>query len=254
MDNNLKIFVISIIGIIILGLLLVLAFKLYKKFFTGAKETAMVLGKIDTSIYTVIPSIEVMKPLDGFNYSLVFSINISNFYHNYGYWRHIFHIGTAIDEDKILEYPSSGQDDYNWSLVEADFPQQNPGFWLHPVKNTIRMVLTSEQNEFTEYPEHAQPNTVFDEPETEVRSYNSTIINTIDLTNIPINKDVSLGFIFQGNSVRYFIDGVLRSVFTFNGKLFNNNGAMYVHRNKTYTGKINGLKLYPKPIPEKKIE
>ena len=105
MDNNLKIFVISIIGIIIFGLLLVIAFKLYKKFFTGAKETAMVLGKIDTSIYTVIPSIEVMKPLDGFNYSLVFSINISNFYHNYGYWRHIFHIGTAIDEDKILEYP-----------------------------------------------------------------------------------------------------------------------------------------------------
>jgi len=254
MDSNLKIFGVAIVGIILFGLLLVLIFKLYKKFFTGVSETAMILGKIDTSVYTVIPSIEVMKPLDGFNYSLVFSINISNFYHNYGYWRHIFHIGTSINEDKVLQYPSGGQDDLNWSVVEADFPQQNPGFWLHPVKNTIRMVLTTEQNEFTKYPEHAQPDTVFDEPETEVRSYNSNIINTIDLTNIPINRDVSLGFIFQGNSVRYFIDGVLRSVFTFNGKPFGNNGAMYIHRNKTYTGKINSLKLYPKPIPEKKIE
>ena len=68
MDSNLKIFGVSIFGIIIFGILLILIFKLYKKFFTGANETAMVLGKIDTSVYTVIP-IEVMKPLDGFNYS-----------------------------------------------------------------------------------------------------------------------------------------------------------------------------------------
>ena len=253
-ESYIKIIAISFSITLLFAILLVLLLKLYNKYFKGTGENAMILGKIDTSLYTVIPSVELIKPFDGFNYSLVFSINIQNFYHNYGYWRHIMHIGSAINEDKVLEYPSGGNDHLNWEMIEADFPQQNPGFWLHPVKNIIRLVITSEQNEFTDYPEHAQPSTKYIPSDTQIKQYSKKIINTIDLHDIPINRDVSLGFVIEGNSVRYYIDGVLRSVFTFNGKAFDNNGAMYIHRNKTYSGRINNLKFYPKPISEKKIE
>ena len=75
-ESYIKIIAISFSITLLFAILLVLLLKLYNKYFKGTGENAMILGKIDTSLYTVIPSVELLKPFDGFNYSLVFSINI----------------------------------------------------------------------------------------------------------------------------------------------------------------------------------
>ncbi len=68
MDSR-KILIISLVGVIILISVLVIIYKLYLKLRAKyGEENAFILGRIDTSLYTVIPSAEMIKPRDGFNY------------------------------------------------------------------------------------------------------------------------------------------------------------------------------------------
>lgn len=252
--DSVKVFTISIVGVVFLVTILVILYKAYTKLSSklGA-DTSLTLGKINTSLYTVIPSAEIVKPKDGFNYTFLFSFNVKNFYHNYGYWRHVFHVGTEIDPEKILEYPYEGEGIDNWDEVSADFPDQNPGLWIHPTKNTLRLVITTEQSEVGQFPEHAHPETSFKASDTRELAVNKKIINTLDIKDVPMNSDIKLGFVVFQNNVTVFMNGKIRTIFTITGKPYENTGSLFIHRNKTYSGFINYLKLYPTVLSDKKI-
>jgi hypothetical protein len=181
------------------------------------------------------------------------SFNVKNFYHNYGYWRHLFHVGTEIDTNKILEYPYEGEGIDNWDEVTADFPDQNPGLWLHPTKNTLRLVITTEQFEEGAFPDHAHPESSFTATDTTELDVTKKIINTLDIKDVPMNSDVKLGFSVFQNSVTVFMNGSIRTIFTITGKPFENTGSLFIHRNKTYSGLINYLEIYPTVLSDKKI-
>ena len=253
MDSR-KILIISLVGVIILISVLVIIYKLYLKLRAKyGEENALILGRIDTSLYTVIPSAEMIKPRDGFNYTFFISFKVKNFYHNYGYWRHIFHVGTDVDPSQTLEYPFEGEGIDNWDAVTADFPYQNPGLWLHPTKNSLRLVITTEQFEEGAYPEHAHPETVFKASDTTELELTKKIVNTIDITDVPMNSDVNLGFVVFQNNVTLFMNGRMRNIFTITGKPYENIGSMFIHRNKTYSGLINSLEIHSTVLPDKKI-
>lgn len=252
--DSVKVLILSIVGVVFLVTILVLLYKAYDKISASVGvENALKLGKINTSLYTVIPSAEIVKPRDGFNYTFLVSFNVKNFYHNYGNWRHIFHVGTEIDTNKILEYPYEGEGIDNWDEVTADFPDQNPGLWLHPTKNTLRLVITTEQFEEGAFPDHAHPESSFTATDTKELEVTKKIINTLDIKDVPMNSDVKLGFSVFQNSVTVFMNGSIRTIFTITGKPFENTGSLFIHRNKTYSGLINYLEIYPTVLSDKKI-
>lgn len=253
MDSG-KILVISITGVVVLITILVLIYKAYSILTSKlGVENALILGPIDTSLYSVIPSAEMIKPRDGFNYTFFISMKVKNYYHNYGYWRHIFHVGTDIDSNDTLEYPYEGEGIDNWDSVIADIPNQNPGLWLHPTKNSLRLVITTEQHEVGNYPEHAHPETEFRASDTEELDTTKRVINTIDIPDVPMNNDINLGFVIFQNSVTVYLNGRLRNIFTIIGKPYENIGSMYIHKNKTYSGLINKLEIHPTVLSDKKI-
>lgn len=252
--DSAKVLILSLVGVVFLVAILVLLYKAYEKLSASVGvENALKLGRINTSLYTVIPSAEIVKPRDGFNYTFIVSFNVKNFYHNYGYWRHIFHVGTEIDTNKILEYPYEGEGIDNWDEVTADFPDQNPGLWLHPTKNTLRLVITTEQFEKGEFPDHAHPKSSFTATDTTELDVTKKIINTLDIKDVPMNSDVNLGFVVFQNSVTVFMNDSIRTIFTITGKPFENTGSLFIHRNKTYSGLINNLEIYPTVLSDKKI-
>jgi len=252
--DSAKVLILSLVGVVFLVAILVLVYKAYEKISARVGlENALKLGKINTSLYTVIPSAEIIKPRDGFNYTFIVSFNVKNFYHNYGYWRHIFHVGTEIDTNKILEYPYEGEGIDNWDEVTADFPNQNPGLWLHPTKNTLRLVITTEQFEEGAFPDHAHPKSSFTATDTNELDVTKKIINTLDIKDVPMNSDVNLGFVVFQNSVTVFMNDSIRTIFTITGKPFENTGSLFIHINKTYSGLINNLEIYPTVLNDKKI-
>ena len=64
--DSVKVFTISIVGVVFLVTILVILYKAYTKLSSklGA-DTSLTLGKINTSLYTVIPSAEIVKTKDG---------------------------------------------------------------------------------------------------------------------------------------------------------------------------------------------
>ena len=253
MDST-KVLIISLTGVVFLVGILMLLYKAYNALNKKMKVVnSTKIGRIDTSHYTVIPSAEIVKPKDGFNYTFVMSMNINNFYHNYGYWRHILHIGTEIDTLSILEYPYEGEGIDNWDSVIADFPNQNPGIWLHPTKNTIRIVLTCEEHEEGNYPTHAHPETVFEAKETTELNDTRRVVNTLDIEDIPINTNFTLAFTVFENSATVYLNGKIKNIFTINGKPYENTGSLFIHRNKTYSGELLSGELFPVILSDKSI-
>ena len=254
MDTT-KVLLVSISAVVFIVGILVLLYMAYNALSKKmGQENSMKLGRIDTSLYSVIPSAEVIKPYDGYNYSFLISMRINNFYHNYGYWRHILHTGTDIESDSVLEYPYEGEGIDNWDTIIGDFPDQNPGIWLHPTQNTLRLVITTEEFREGHYPEHAHPETVFRAKETTELEETKKIVNTVDIPDIPINTDFKLAFSLYENNVTVFLNGKIRNIFTIRGKPYENIGSMYIHKNKTYSGHINSLEVHPRVLQDKRIK
>ena len=253
MDTT-KVFIFSLTGILFTIGILILLYKSYESLNKKMLEENFTrIGKIDTSQYSVIPSAEIDKPKDGFNYTFFLEMKIKNFYHNYGYWKHILHVGTEIDSLSVLEYPYEGEGIDNWDSVIADFPNQNPGIWLHPTKNTIRIVISTEEHEEGNFPSHAHPETIFKASETTELDNIRRVINTFDIKDIPINTNFKLALSIFENSVTVYLNGKIRNIFTINGKPFENSGSMFIHRNKTYSGEILRGQLHPTILNDKKI-
>ena len=175
-------------------------------------SNALILENNLSSNPLVIPNCEIVKPLDNFNFTLEFTINIDNYYHNYGYWKHIFHKGDQIQDGKDFVY---GLDD--WHKIQSDIKDQCPAAWLHPTKNNIRFVIMTDKG-----------------------------VEYVDIEDIPTQTDVKIKLIVVDNTIFLYIGEVLKRVYTVSGKLVYNQGPLYFHHKKTYSGELKLFKYYPK--------
>jgi hypothetical protein len=208
---KIKIVVLALIGIgIVVGL--VYYFNKIIRVKLMEPSNALIMENNLSNNPIVIPNCEITKPLDNFNFTLEFTIHIENYYQNYGYWRHIFHKGDMIRDGKTFNY---GLED--WDSLIVDIPDQCPAAWLHPAKNSIRFVVMTERG-----------------------------IEYVDIEDIPTQTDVAIKLIVVNNSIFLYINKILKRVYTVTGKLVYNQGPMYFHHNKTYSGELKLFKYYPK--------
>ncbi len=252
--DKIKIGLIVLVVIIIIGVIGYFVYKKFKSKYTQSKSVFF-LENISTSDPSVIPDCELTKPKDGFNYSIHLTINIENYYNNYGTWRHIFHKGSPIEKGRVLDYRWYDETNDSWDEVLADMPKQAPGLWLSPNQNTLRFVLETEYDKEHCPFEHANPKTSLRLQSKKPVTFSTpkTQIQYMDIPDIPVQTDVSLTFLINSNNVVIYYNGKMRNIYTFKGKPVMNRGPLYFHAPKSYGGELVDFYFFPIKINEEKI-
>jgi len=194
-----------------------------------------VIEKIDllTTNPEVIPNCEINESQTG-NFSCSLWINITDFFVNYRNWRHIFHKGTSIEKDEIIDYDE-------WVDIEKYIPEQSPGLWLDPLKNNLRLCFTTEIENEAKYDEHPINVSKIVRSKGEINKG----IEYIDIINIPVRIYQHILFTIEGRLVTIYLDGSIITHKVLKGDIVNNNGNMYIHKNKTYDGHVKKFLYFP---------
>lgn len=204
-----------------------------------------------------------------------FSITITDFYDNFGSWRHVFHKGTPMKDPDSSGYVNDYQ---NWENIVADYPDQCIGVWLAPYTNNMRVCFTtiSNMNMKTNSHLHAfiqKCNSLTDECYiTDMPGGNKDQVNMLgdgetvppkliknieyvesDLQNIPINEPVHITLNFRINNVELYINGKMVKVSSLVGVPDFNEGALYAMYPKSFKGDISKLSYYPQSIKRDRI-
>ena len=194
-----------------------------------------VIEKIDllSTNPEVIPNCEINESKTG-NFSCSLWINITDFFVNYRNWRHIFHKGTSIEKNGIIDYDE-------WVDIEKYMPDQSPGLWLDPLKNNIRLCFTTEIESKAQYDEHPINVSKI------VRSKGVITkgIEYIDILNVPVKVYQHILFTIEGRLVTIYLDGSIITHKILKGDIVNNDGNMYIHQNKTYEGHVKKFLYFP---------
>ena len=192
-----------------------------------------------------------------------FNLTIYDFNKNYGAWRHLFHRGTPIHSNVILNYQS-------WENLIVDYPMQSIGVWLSPFTNNLRIAITTSSlaNTNTGSYEDAfeqkcscvtsdcyitdMPNGKWvDKSKSGDGSVVKPKINTYleffdsDLQNIPINKQINITVNFQGTDAEVYFDGKIVKVVKLDGLPTITSTNLYAMHDNTFGGEISNLLYYP---------
>jgi hypothetical protein len=195
-----------------------------------------------------------------------FNLTIYDFNKNYGSWRHLFHKGTPIDTNTIMNYQS-------WENLIVDFPMQSIGVWLAPFTNNLRIAVTttssanknsgSYEDAFIQkcdcltadcYITDMPGGKWVDKSKSGDNSTPKTKLNTYieffdsDLQNIPINKQINITINMQGTDAEVYFDGKIVKVVKLDGVPSISNTNLYVMYDNTFGGEISNLLYYPEPL------
>ena len=234
------------------------------------KDTKLDFTKAILVGYTNTPKVVkntlIQNPytLGFFAYS--FNLTIYDFNKNYGYWRHLFHKGTPIDNNTIMNYQS-------WENLIVDFPMQSIGVWLSPFTNNLRIAVTttssanknsgSYEDAFIEkcncltsdcYITDMPGGKWVDKSKSGDNSTPKIKLNTYieffdsDLQNIPINKQINITINMLGTDAEVYFDGKIVKVVKLDGVPSISNTNLYVMYDNTFGGEISNLLYYPENL------
>lgn len=228
---------------------------------TAKLSSAILVGSTRGS--KIIDSLKFAQPYALGNYSYSFTLTIFDFYKNFGTWRHIFHKGTELKEETILNYQS-------WETLTKEIPDQTIGVWISPFTNNMRIAMTTSSVEGLQ--KNSWPDAfvqkcndtngscfVTDLPSgkwtdtskltdgsvanTQVRRYIEYFDH--DLQSIPINTKVNITINIMNQNIEVFINGKLTKNATVNGMPLFNKSHMFVMHENTMNGELKNLLYFP---------
>ena len=222
---------------------------------------AILIGYTNTP--KVIKNTSIQNPYTIGFFAYSFNLTIYDFNKNYGSWRHIFHRGTAIDTNTILNYQS-------WENLIVDFPMQSIGVWLSPFTNNLRIAVTttsiankntgSYEDAFNQkcscltsdcYITDMPGGRWVDKSKSGDDSTPKTKLNTYieffdsDLQNFPINKQINITINLLGTDAEVYFDGKIVKVVKLDGVPTITNTHLYSMYDNTFGGEISNLIYYP---------
>ena len=225
---------------------------------------AILIGYTNTPKVVKNTSIQNPYTIGFFAYS--FNLTIYDFNKNYGSWRHIFHKGTPIDTNTILNYQS-------WENLIVDFPMQSIGVWLSPFTNNLRIAVTttsianknsgSYEDAFIQkcscltsdcYITDMPDGKWVDKSRSGDNSTPKTKLNTYieffdsDLQNIPINKQINITINLLGTDAEVYFDGKIVKVVKLDGVPTITNTHLYSMYDNSFGGEISNLIYYPESL------
>jgi hypothetical protein len=225
---------------------------------------AILVGYTNTP--KVVKNTLIQNPYTIGFFAYSFNLSIYDFNKNYGSWRHLFHKGTPIDTNTIMNYQS-------WENLIVDLPMQSIGVWLSPFTNNLRIAVTttSSANKNTGSYEDAfiqkcncltsdcyitdMPGGKWvDKTKSGDNSTPKTKLSTYieffdsDLQNIPINKQINITINMLGSDAEVYFDGKIIKVVKLDGVPSISNTNLYVMHDNTFGGEISNLLYYPENL------
>jgi len=212
-----------------------------------------------------------------YNYS--FYIFLNDFYKNHGSWKHIFHKGSTIPIDTVIETP-------NWSDIEKDYPIQTIGVWMAPFNNNIRIAISTEhlieldernvpihkseynhayKQEIILNKDNSYSTFISDKPNGEfadttrllykqkniLDGVNGRIENKleyIDIYHIPVGNIHHISVNVVGTTLEVYINGKLNKIQRLIGNPIYKSGDLFAMNNKTINGALIDLKYVSKSL------
>ena len=249
---------------------------------------AILIGYTKTS--RQVSGDKIQNPYMLGHYCYSFNLTIYDFYKNYGYWRHIFHKGTHIQDGSIITQQS-------WENLVKEMPNQVIGVWLAPFSNNLRIAVTttslgnrnsgsypdafvekcnnsnnSNNSNNTDNTDNTDRNEmscyITDMPsgrwnDTSKQGDGSTPkpkLNTYieyfdnDLQNIPINTQINIIVNFRNTNAEVYINGKIVKITQLNGTPQYNKSNLYVLNDKTTNCEISNLLYYPDSVKLADVE
>ena len=204
----------ALITAIILITWLILTFSLpnyhQKSNFNKLESLKLFSKSKNAEILEVIEDEPILNSLPHNNYTFSFWLYISEWYNSseYGKWKHILHIGSNITDE-----------DCRYKLVKWNtIPNQNPGVWMLPEKNKIRVVVKTDSLEY------------------------------VDIDDIEIKEWVNILLNVNGKVLEVYKNGKLEKTFTLKNEPGKNNETLFVNFNKGFTGYIKNMEVIPKKV------
>jgi hypothetical protein len=225
-----------------------------------------------TNTFRMIAKEKIFKPFTIGNFAYSFNVIIKDFYKNYGYWRHIFHKGTAIEPGKTLAYQS-------WENLISEIPNQSIGVWMAPFTNNLRIAITTntvgnlpsykykdayvqvcDDNDcyITDLPsgKWADRKVIRDESTIAYKPKIDKFIEFIDhdLQNIPINTKLNITINVMNKTVEIYFNGKIVKVTQLEGTPALDTNNLYVFNEYTINGEISNLLYYPDALKLQNIK
>jgi hypothetical protein len=228
---------------------------------TAKLASAILVGNTRGS--KIIDSVKFSQLYELGKYSYSFTLTIFDFYKNFGTWRHIFHKGTELKEDTILNYQS-------WETLTMEIPDQTIGVWISPFTNNMRIAMTTSSVEglqknswpdafvqkcnettgacfITDLPSGKWTDTSKltdgSVANTRVRRYIEYFDH--DLQSIPINTKVNITINIMNQNIEVYMNGKLTKNSTVNGMPLFNKSRMFVMHENTINGELKNLLYFP---------
>lgn len=210
---------------------------------------------------------DIIKPSDGYNYSMGFFIYLNDYTENYKYWRHILHKGNELKSTDVLDYT-------NWDELIQEIPYQSPGIWMNPQSTMLRLSFSTETSKHncnlydTEYECDNHSNLckwndnciLKDEHATNMDE--SVSINNIEMIydveyldiEIPYKKMTHITFVLENKILNVYLNGKLRKIHKFIGEPIINNNNMFFNQQNSYNGSLFNFNYIPYEIDNEHVE
>ena len=183
------------------------------KLISGMKQgyIAKVVAQ-DPSIAGAMPIMRSSNEADGLEFTYTVWLFI-NHLQKTGTRKHIFHKGSDTTS------PSSTNDG-------TFYPNNAPGLYIHPTRNTLIVVMNTFKN----------------------------IVEEIEINDIPMNKWINVAIRVEGNKMDVYINGTIALRHIFKSVPKQNYGDVYVNMNSGFNGLLSDLWYHDYALSGTQIE
>jgi len=174
--------------------------------FTPTSSPHLTKGMKDAKKMLIIPqdpknnhSIPVMRSVNqraGLEFTWTVWLYIDDLVYKNGMRRHIFHKGSKNLNSEAMAFPNNG-----------------PGLYIHPTRNTFIIVMNTFKN----------------------------IVEEVEVNDIPLHKWINVGIRQKGRIMDVFVNGEVALRHVFNSVPKQNYGDVFVNMNGGFSGNLSDL-------------
>lgn len=187
-------------------------------YFKKVKSLTLYDKSKNGEIFNVITN-KILNRLSNNNYTFSIWLYIDDIYRQKNkQWKHILHMGTTVKK-------TSKPVKLEWNTLE----HQNPGLWLFPNQNKLRLVVSTNIS----IPK---------------LKYKKIKLEYIDIPNIEIKEWFNLIVVINYRIVEIYLNGYLLITKILTSEPITTNKKLYINYNKGFIGKIKNLEFISKNI------
>ncbi len=193
------------------------------------------------------------QPQSGYTYSMW--LYLANWYNTQGYdkWKPVYCRGQYIASDEACHQ-------LKWNTV----PYQQPGIWLNPTVNNLRVVVTTSATQpggqcTTSSPSPAANGCIVVDQDTE-QGETFYILEYVDQANVPIGQWFNLCVVVTQSRIELYLNGKLTNTHVlvgeceFNSETCQVENGYFAPGSTQFTARLSNFRYMPQALPIQMIQ